>query len=667
MPRWMWAIGLVVLLVALAVLAVLWVSRMFGGHGQTTLTGFDVAQYRASAIPSAELPELTSAPPATGVGRLNVHGQAYVSDGLILLPGEEPASPVAGELYVDATAGQLRYYDGTKFVNLVQGGGNTFITNNVFTTTGGGTTTPGGSFVHLQASTPGTADAGNFTISGTGTATNLTADTLAAGTALVKANSTAALQVQNASGVNLLTADTVNTAVVLGNDGTTSLMTLRGGAASGNNVTGSDIHIDASNGTGAGGSGNIVFRTAAAQQTPVTVDSTASGGSPFSPSLSASTTLVVGSNLNRLLMVQVSLGNTHSVASVTYNGTPLTLLHAASCPTAVFPSGCDAEVWYMLAPPTGSNTLAVTLTGADFFTFDAASFYNVDQSTPFGTAQTQIGTAATTSVTIASQPSQLITDFIVGDHFGGPTPGSGQTLTWNDPLGGLSSNQPGQPGTTTMTWTLITGNNQSDYVDYTVPINQIPNTTADPFTDRLTIAASGNVGIANDNPQYTLDVSGTARVRTDSAVAFQVQNAAGTPLLVADTTTMVLTVKSLVVSGTLTVDGHIITGNPTGTTTAVSGSAADCSSTATVSVTGDDTAGAVSITTGNSPCAAGTLATVTFAAPFSTAPIVVLTPEGTAGAALQYGATATTTTFTIASGTAPAPNTTYDYYYHVLQ
>lgn len=44
---------------------------------------------------------------------------------------------------------------------------------------------------------------------------------------------------------------------------TTSAPTIRGPARTGSNVTGSDIRFDASNGTGTGGSGDFVFRTAA--------------------------------------------------------------------------------------------------------------------------------------------------------------------------------------------------------------------------------------------------------------------------------------------------------------------------------------------------------------------------------------------------------------------
>src|SRR6185312_17513891 len=53
--------------------------------------------------------------------------------------------------------------------------------------------------------------------------------------------------------------------VVLGGDiNTPSAITVRGGRANGSNTTGGNITFDASNGTGTGGSGDIIFRTAAA-------------------------------------------------------------------------------------------------------------------------------------------------------------------------------------------------------------------------------------------------------------------------------------------------------------------------------------------------------------------------------------------------------------------
>ena len=67
--------------------------------------------------------------------------------------------------------------------------------------------------------------------------------------------------------------------MILGSgDGTASVTapTIRGAAKTGTNVTGSDLVIDALNGTGTGGSGKFVIRTAAASGTPGTTANTMS-------------------------------------------------------------------------------------------------------------------------------------------------------------------------------------------------------------------------------------------------------------------------------------------------------------------------------------------------------------------------------------------------------
>lgn len=478
-------------------------------------------------------------------------------------------------------------------------------------------------------------------------------------------NSSSAFQIQNAGGNNLFTIDSTDSAIVLGNDGNPSDITLRGATSTGNNVQGTNLTFAAPNGTGAGGSGNLIFQTSAPQTTPVTVDTSVTGGSPFSSSLSASASLTVGVQSNRLLMVEVGLDNAQSVATVTYNGVALTRLHAANCPTNVFPNGCDAEVWYMAAPPTGTHTLTVTLTGSDFFTFGAISLYNVDQTTPFGTAHAETGTSPTISVTIPSQVSQMVMDFVVANHALSPTTGASQTVSWTDPLAPLSSYQTGQNGSTNMTWTLITGNNTSDYADYTVPINQIPNTTPDPFTNRLVITGTGNVGINNSNPQHALDVSGTARIQTptNSTAAFQIQDAGNTALFTADTMNMKITVSSLIVSTTLTVNGHIVT---TGTNPTIAAGAAACTS-PTVSVTGTDTSGKLTITTGTGCSASGQLATITFADAYATAPQIVLSATNAAGAQLPVYNTSSTGSFAISTPNTPANSTSYTFSYHTLQ
>ena len=85
-------------------------------------------------------------------------------------------------------------------------------------------------------------------------------------------------------------------------------------------------------------------------------------------------------------------------------------------------------------------------------------------------------------------------------------------------------------------------------------------------------------------------------------------------------------------------------------------------------MTGNDTAGTVTITTGTGACdATGALATVSFATAYGTAPVVNLTPANAAAAGLQYYYSSDTNTMTINTTGKPAPATTYTYSYQVIQ
>jgi hypothetical protein len=169
-----------------------------------------------------------------------------------------------------------------------------------------------------------------------------------------------------------------------------------------------------------------------------------------------------------------------------------------------------------------------------------------------------------------------------------------------------------------------------------------------------------------------LSVNGSVilKNKVNSTTAFQIQNAAGTSFVTADSTNSKLTVTNLVVGGaagnTLTVNAHIITGNPSGTTTIAAGAAA-CTTPPAATLTGNDTAGTITITTGTGCAATGTLATVTFSAAYGAAPSVVVTPQDSVSAGLIRYATQATGNFVIGTNTTPTDATTYKYSYVVVQ
>jgi hypothetical protein len=121
--------------------------------------------------------------------------------------------------------------------------------------------------------------------------------------------------------------------------------------------------------------------------------------------------------------------------------------------------------------------------------------------------------------------------------------------------------------------------------------------------------------------------------------------------------------------------GHISTDRPKGLAPSIAAGAA-AGTGPTVSVTGNDTAGTISVTPGSTPTT-GTLCTVTYAEAFDTAagsevnptPKVQLTPTNANAAALVATTytTRTATTFKIEAGAAPTEAQVYTWDYLVIQ
>lgn len=111
----------------------------------------------------------------------------------------------------------------------------------------------------------------------------------------------------------------------------------------------------------------------------IAVDNTSSSANQTGSSVSFSHTCA-GSN--RVLLVGVTIADsTKTVSGITYNSVALVKVDAIDMPSA----SRRAELWYLVAPATGSNTIAVTLTGApiSFFNVGAVSYTGVRQdSTP---------------------------------------------------------------------------------------------------------------------------------------------------------------------------------------------------------------------------------------------------------------------------------------------
>lgn len=164
----------------------------------------------------------------------------------------------------------------------------------------------------------------------------------------------------------------------------------------------------------------------------------------------------IGSGLNRLLVVAVSVRAFQTVSGVTLGASALTQLGAAQFSTGNAPR---IELWYLVNPPSGAGTIAVNLTGSDFVEAIAVSYANVNQGNPFYTFQSNTGSSSPANITLASLNGDLVMD-IVGLP-GSATVGAGQTQQGNVSSDGTwrgASSTKVYNGSGSMQWTVAAVN-----------------------------------------------------------------------------------------------------------------------------------------------------------------------------------------------------------------
>ncbi len=165
----------------------------------------------------------------------------------------------------------------------------------------------------------------------------------------------------------------------------------------------------------------------------------------------------VGTGANRLLLVEVALADNEAVTSVRYGGAPLTLL------SAVTESGdkVRAELWYLVAPASGTHAVDVSLGTSKRFTAGAVSFSNVNQLTPLGAPIALSGSGSAPSVVMTSNAGDLVLDLVSMRDRDGATVGPAQTALWTNTTGNGSADSYGagsiEPGaaSVTMSWASV--------------------------------------------------------------------------------------------------------------------------------------------------------------------------------------------------------------------
>ncbi len=343
------------------------------------------------------------------------------------------------------------------------------------------------------------------------------------GTQLIQpaTDSATAFQVQNAAGRSVLNVDTQNTALVLGSGdgtGTVGSITVRGAAAAGTDIQGANIKFDASNGTGSAGSGAFIFRTASGTSGATITHDASSSAEVGNGNTGISWSHTTANQTNRILIVGISTVKTSSPAStvtaVTYNGVSLAKLAGQAGPTS---SGyTNIEIWYLVAPPIGTYTVAVSVSAGSGIAGGATTFYNTTQYAPT-LYNSKLGSGSNPSIVLNGTTTNNMVMVALANETDNAAVGSGMTSRWarNASVAGLfGATKLGGTGSTSLSWTS-TANNWSQIV---FAISPVGGSASDALTEALRVNSNGNIGLqGSTGTPYNLTfgaISGVTTART---------------------------------------------------------------------------------------------------------------------------------------------------------
>jgi hypothetical protein len=165
-----------------------------------------------------------------------------------------------------------------------------------------------------------------------------------------------------------------------------------------------------------------------------------------------------GSGSNRIMIVGVSIkSSTVSVSSITYGAQSLTKIRSD------FNSGGSirSELWYLIAPASGTATVTVNLSGYAAATGGSCTYTGVAQTSPIDNSNGGSGssTSPSQSVTVNTANSFLIGHVAISGNAAVSSEGSGQTQRWDQSIPGAnrghgSEQGPDGTGSQSTSWSL---------------------------------------------------------------------------------------------------------------------------------------------------------------------------------------------------------------------
>jgi len=164
---------------------------------------------------------------------------------------------------------------------------------------------------------------------------------------------------------------------------------------------------------------------------------------------------------DRIIVVAVAIRNTGSqtVTGVTYAGVAMTKTDGAAADmTHVNTTNIRVEMWKLVAPVTGSNSVVVTLSASASAACVSSSWTDVHQTVPLGTWAEAASTNAAPTVTVSAAANDVVVDVLGNLNNALPTVGAGQTLLRENPTGvsipHVAHSQEAGAASVVMSWTL---------------------------------------------------------------------------------------------------------------------------------------------------------------------------------------------------------------------
>ncbi|MFZ2777638.1 MAG: FISUMP domain-containing protein, partial [Candidatus Moraniibacteriota bacterium] len=316
-----------------------------------------------------------------------------------------------------------------------------------------------------------------------------------------------------------------------GEGGTPADITIRGAAAGGADIAGANMYFDASNGTGSGGSGSLIFRTAPTLGGPITFDAVSSGSASSGSSVSWSHTTGTGSN--RMILVGVYAQWGYAVTGIKYGvsscdstggvgGTAMTAINS------LLASGDRVSMYYLVAPASGSNLICVGF-GSNtppLMKTISQSYSNVNPTLGTQTSHTGLFDDDVFSTTISSAVGNLVVD-VDGAANAHTLTADGSQTQRVAPTTFIGMSEKAGASSVTMTWQA--SGFYAATAHMLVSLQPLTGSSANLMAERLRIDNVGNIGIGTTTPLYKLEVNGSAKVSSlNINGAYSLPAAAGT-------------------------------------------------------------------------------------------------------------------------------------------